>query len=305
MANLKQHSRDSYWEALESQIELWQFWRSELGRTTAKRFWLTMMAMLGEEGSATADCYWRDQIHVIESADPYYISSAICELLDSSLDSLPELTLDDVRVPTPAGWVYYALPQRVAELPKSLSHIVGFTWFRDETAPNALELIFYTRDIDTGKLIPLTRRSWLAGHTWREKPRLQDLGPLEPHRQEIESSHVNMCRCAAAFLAFIAQPLAVTQRIEVSRSTRKRLQHTGLTLEPLVKVITLRRREYSTRPGSRPVDWSCRWVVRPHWRNQYYPSRKAHKPKLIPSYIKGPEDKPLKKPSISLFAVVR
>jgi hypothetical protein len=33
--------------------------------------------------------------------------------------------------------------------------------------------------------------------------------------------------------------------------------------------------------------------VRGHWRNQWYPSMQAHRPKYIPEHIKGPEDKPL------------
>lgn len=297
----------NYWDALEKQIELWHFWRSQAGWELARDFWQRMMRMLGEKDElSNADSYWRDQIHIVESAEPYYVSPAICELLGSSLDSLPDLTLGDVRIPSPAGWVYYALPQRVARLPEEfLSHIVGFTWSQDEVAPNALELMFYTGDVASDKLVPLTRLNWLTGDSWRKVGKLTPETGLELYREEVESSTVNMRRCVAAFLAFIMQPIVVTQRTEVSRSTRKRLQRTGLTLEPLVKVATLRRREYPVKQKSQPVDWSCQWIVKTHWRNQPYPSKGIHKPKLIAAYVKGPEDKPLKKPGISLFAVIR
>lgn len=304
----------NYWDALEKQIELWHFWRSEAGRGIARSFWQKMMAMLEEKDRlSNADYYWQDQIHIIESADPYYVSPSICELLDSSLDSLPDLTLEDVRVPSPTGWVYYASPQRVGELrvgelpAESISHIRGFTWCQEEIMPGALELMFYTDHFVTGRLVPLARLSWIAGNTWNTVPRLHELGPLEIHREQLQSSHVNMRRCVAAFLAFIMQPIAAIARTEVSRPTRKRLQQTRLATEPLVKVVALRRRKYLLKQESQPVavDWSCRWIVRPHWRNQYYPSKGVHKPKLIPAYIKGPENKPLKRPGVDLFAVVR
>lgn len=303
----KRDAVTNYWDALEKQVELWHLWRSDAGRGIARSFWQKMMAILEEKDRlANADHYWRDQIHIVEVAEPYYVSPSICELLDSSLDSLPDLALRDVRIPSPAGWVYYALPQRVAKLyEESISHIIGFTWSQDEIMPDALELMFYTRHVSSGRLVPLTRFSWLARDTWRKVPNLHDIGPLEPYRGNIESGLVNMRRCVAAFLAFIMQPIAVTTRTEVSRSTRKRIQQAGLALEPIVRVIALRRREYPVGRESQPKDWSCRWIVRTHWRNQYYPSKGVHKPKLIPAYVKGPEDKPLKKPSMPLFAVVR
>ena len=36
-----------------------------------------------------------------------------------------------------------------------------------------------------------------------------------------------------------------------------------------------------------------RHVVRGHWRQQYHPSDHSHRPKWIPSYLKGPEGAPL------------
>lgn len=42
------------------------------------------------------------------------------------------------------------------------------------------------------------------------------------------------------------------------------------------------------------VDWSCQWIVRGHWRNQWYPSEGRHKQRYVPPYVKGPPDKPLR-----------
>lgn len=47
--------------------------------------------------------------------------------------------------------------------------------------------------------------------------------------------------------------------------------------------------------GSDGVDWSCRWVVNPHWRNQPCgPGNYDRRLTLIPPHIKGPLGKPIR-----------
>ena len=41
------------------------------------------------------------------------------------------------------------------------------------------------------------------------------------------------------------------------------------------------------------VSWSHRWLVNGHWRNQWLPSRAAHRLQWIAGYVKGPASKPL------------
>jgi hypothetical protein len=63
-----------------------------------------------------------------------------------------------------------------------------------------------------------------------------------------------------------------------------------------VTVIQLRRQrhpdDFEHEPGE--VDWKYQWVVRGHWRNQWYPSIKQHRQIWVMPYMKGPEDKPIK-----------
>jgi hypothetical protein len=63
-------------------------------------------------------------------------------------------------------------------------------------------------------------------------------------------------------------------------------------------IVRLRREEKERRdealPDGRPLrEYSHRWMVQGHWRNQWYPSMQDHRPKYIPPHIKGPKDKPL------------
>jgi hypothetical protein len=57
--------------------------------------------------------------------------------------------------------------------------------------------------------------------------------------------------------------------------------------------VTLRRIEQRHDTGNKLVDWSHRWIVQGHWRNQWYARAGEHRPKWIDPYPKGPEDKPL------------
>jgi hypothetical protein len=114
-----------------------------------------------------------------------------------------------------------------------------------------------------------------------------------------------------AFFAFSKQRIAVIDLERPPRATRKRLERSwAMKAEPLIRVINLRRKAHRL-PGTgatgdgEAVNWSCRWIVRPHWRHQYYPSEQARHLTWIESYVKGPEDKPLKRSRVDIFSVNR
>jgi hypothetical protein len=63
---------------------------------------------------------------------------------------------------------------------------------------------------------------------------------------------------------------------------------------PILRVIELRRARSHDKPeGERENggrEYTHRWIVQGHWRNQWYASEGRHKQKYIGSYVKGPED---------------
>jgi hypothetical protein len=101
-----------------------------------------------------------------------------------------------------------------------------------------------------------------------------------------------------------------------NKGKRKRLEEAARRLQrPLgdIQVIQLRRKAVTRlddpnipeEERTRAWEYSCRWIVQGHVRNQYYPSEGRHKPKWIDSYPKGPEDKPLRTPTKRIYAVNR
>jgi hypothetical protein len=109
-----------------------------------------------------------------------------------------------------------------------------------------------------------------------------------------------------AALHLMSQKLAATREEQAERHTRRRMQREESKLEPLVRVVTLRRMEEARAiEGHSNVDWQWQWKVTGHWRNQYYPSTGAHQPKWIEDYVKGPPEKPFKTPAHTVYAVSR
>ena len=109
-----------------------------------------------------------------------------------------------------------------------------------------------------------------------------------------------------AFFRFIKEPwISVEHPGQQRQLSRQYERETGHP--PDVNVITLRkakRREGADESDARDVEWSCRWMVSAHWRNQWYPSLGEHRPRLILPYLKGPDDKPFKAKA-TVFSVSR
>lgn len=104
-------------------------------------------------------------------------------------------------------------------------------------------------------------------------------------------------RLVAAFLRLVQERTVVREHAPIPRSAVRRAARAGDTTPSGITVFTLRR------PQNRPADddadglspqWSHRWVVRGHWRQQWYPSQNRHAPVRVGPYVKGPEGLPLK-----------
>jgi hypothetical protein len=62
-----------------------------------------------------------------------------------------------------------------------------------------------------------------------------------------------------------------------------------------VRVVHIRRREDAPAraEGPRDREYQVRWIVRGHWRNQWYPARQDHRPVWINPHLKGSAGAPL------------
>lgn len=136
---------------------------------------------------------------------------------------------------------------------------------------------------------------------------IEDWKAGKPSTAESVSQACYTTRWVYAALYFMAQQLTSRVRYQTDRATRRRAEKIKQNVPPFIEVITLRRKQQDREAAKahQDIDWQWQWAVRGHWRDQWYPAEGIHKPVFIESYIKGPEDKPVKPPTTKLFAAIR
>jgi hypothetical protein len=98
-----------------------------------------------------------------------------------------------------------------------------------------------------------------------------------------------------AFFRLANQRVLTRTHTRVRRPLRRDAARRGMKEGEGVLVVTLRRPKTPSPEGHEPEEgnWSRRWIVSGHWRNQWYPSLNRHQQIWIAPFVKGPEDKPL------------
>lgn len=109
--------------------------------------------------------------------------------------------------------------------------------------------------------------------------------------------------CTASL--FIQQHITVPMVTPTGRSFTKRWQREQQTPVPAIRVITLRRATIDPTGSSRDVHWMHRWIVRGHWRNQWFPKAERNAPVWIHPHVKGPDDLPFLPERPTVFRVSR
>jgi hypothetical protein len=125
-------------------------------------------------------------------------------------------------------------------------------------------------------------------------------------RSRVRDRDIELFRFVLAASVWLKQRIVTMGSGHIERHRRKQIVREYGIVPSDVKVIQLRRHEsehHESPVNSRPVDWSCRWIVNGHWRNQPYKDK--HELIYIMPYVKGPEDQPLKVPSHTVYAVNR
>jgi hypothetical protein len=97
----------------------------------------------------------------------------------------------------------------------------------------------------------------------------------------------------ATMLMLLRQPLVQDSIAKPTRLERRQAER-GSYESPDVRVLTLRMRSVDhDLEDHHHVEWSHRWMVSGHWRQQWYASEQVHRPVWIAPFVKGPGDKEL------------
>lgn len=244
--------------------------------------------------------------HTLEHADAYYWSPEMCNMLVSVADAMPSWTLRREDLVTPSGFMHFAKPLPLPSVAgREFAPVAAIAWADIETS-DGKSLIPVSVFVKYGRhTAPFVAYPYQDGELvdWT----LLDDALSDAGEAEIKSTKKSLAYIGAA-LALCQQRIIVTPSERAERSTRKRAADVW-THEPLVRVVKLRRAATQSEyrePGSDPVEWSCSWVVRGHWRQQACGENYSERrPVFVLPHVKGPTDKPLKAPADRVFAVAR
>lgn len=228
-------------------------------------------------------------------------------------------------------------PDTAAITPDSVPSLYGFYWFEPVLPPrqggryNIRAISWYPRmqlsdsnntfmpiSVGLNKLPILDEDDSLGITFWTSKdgfvmplsaivlPLGDPLVNADGYMSQHEATKAKLKLIAASF-ELLAQKIFVKRLEKPPRSVRRRIQkQTGRKDIKDVAIIQLRVRENTPRANGASVEreYSHSWVVRGHWRNQWYAASGIHKAKWIAPHVKGPDDKPLKNVR-KIFAVAR
>jgi len=289
----------NYSDALVSQLSLLDYWRhnTEESQFIYERLYRRLTPI-------SARSLQQHITDIFSQADTYYISEEIADVLVGGFNTLPSTPLGEVRPNSLYGWAFFQRPI-VCPFPTQFDRmweVKGLAWgpFGRGHSAGGLNLGVFVRSPQSAHLPCSSMTSWPWESGW------ESLGEEIAQAGVADRELADWIRkLAFAFFAFIRQECVSIQTTPASRPIRRHLPK-AYTADPVIKIIQLRRRSPATNGGeSQSRGYSCRWLVRGHWRNQFYPSSQSHRPRFIPAYVKGPDDKPLKPTKSSIFAVVR
>ncbi len=241
----------------------------------------------------------------LAGAETYYWGSDICTTISYAAGSMPpSWTLTPEMLPSRNGFFHFTESLGWSIEGYVTVGILALLWtsyVSDDGEPAVLFGAFSESDLRSGT----TFMSMTIRHHQTFKEASEVVAPRIQGRDDAIAL-AGMSLAIPASLSFLRQRIFVAPRAPIDRASRRRLTRNGRPAED-VRVVQLRKRVPSapTHTDATPVEWSHRWVVSGHWREQWYPRLQRNQPIWVLPYVKGPENKPLKVKPERIFAVVR
>lgn len=241
----------------------------------------------------------------------YWVSRDLTELSRVAADTFPAIPLRREEVPDTDGLLVFAaaLALNQSEAEGDIM-CIAVQWSIDEH--DRLNVVPYLSPEDWLNVAPL--REFFGEEILKVIASLETMGsPIVPVESAsvafdaVPAEHHLFLRGLRSVWALARQRLAVTESHAMDRASRRRATRAAIEF-PDVQIIKLRRARQTIEVQDSdevayPVDWSHRWIVGAHWRNQWMPGSQSHEPRWIAPYVKGPDDKPLI--ADRMYAIVR
>ncbi len=257
---------------------------------------------------------WQDWQNLIGHIEPFFWSSHTADLVTAASQTYPLNQEEAINLD--AAWKKYKTGELVPPPSYLPTRARGLCVFQKPC-------LFVTMDGKTG---PLSALAWSVGINARQRALWLSLrgvvwvggiatviywsdggsvGKEDNFDDTFGDERFRFTKWICTAAMFMDQEIVTTSRAELNRGTRKRCEK--VNIEPICHTVTLRKELEQEHHGSglTTVEWSHRWLVRGHWRRQFYPKRGGNAPIWIHPHIKGPSDKPFVEPKPTVYNVAR
>lgn len=318
-------ARQTWHDATDAQISLHRYYHSDAGMKTLQAKFSTEV-----DGFATFIAprtqRWKNVVEMTDSlyqgernrlmqATPFFISREMCELvMHASKEFQPEpiFPTDFLEL---CGFMYFERPFDVTDRYQRPLYIAACSWQPILVDNGAHDEARFKTDGELREWLEERHRSGIVDGLALTIYERNDTGipntpPIFPVHltpwywgMEFEGNEIDLAgkptgagwwwRIIQTTLRLMQQRITVRHNSRGPRAQRRAAKRYGIPEQDTV-VVRLRR-EGQTRPSENGGDanYSHRFIVGHHWRNQWYPSQKVHRQIWIDDYVKGPEDKPL------------
>lgn len=315
-------------DAFDAQMGLWRWLRSEDGHGHMHVRMADYARGLQDSGSRDLIVRLFGAIEPsLEGADPIFVSREMCDLVEFAAD--PDIRqpfepepLYVTDLPTFAGFLLYERPFDVLNRFEQPIRITGFSWTPlvgrdpDEPIPPP-NFPLEGEDMDEW-LAPEAKRATngvaltVYGETDEENYRARGFAPPPVEIIHVTPWYFGMTfegneidaegkptgagwwwRILQVTYRLMQQQISVQHHQQSPRPVRREAKRVGFVDREVLVVRLRRERSKPTEDEHGPANYSHRFIVSGHWRNQWYPASHEHRQIWISPYVKGGEDLPL------------
>ena len=314
-------------DAIEMQDALSRYWAGGEG-ARFMRGWTNARAATGASTHGVSPDHRRLMEHTIMvTGTTYWVQRDMVALIEHAARSMPEQTLLATDLPARRGFALLESPVLIADVHGKVCNVSAYSWavLPNTDAPDGGVLISIYSDTHderdqyhkgNGAVGYPVRLVLLSENAFRFGEHITDQSFDSSESGGIDNINVGeglTMNCAGmgadTMRAFVAMPktlwtllgqrLTQADHVAPERAARRRLEKAGSPLaDKRIVTVKLRLAAPHAADGDQDAeharrDWTHRWIVSGHWRNQWHPSIRQHRVQWISPYTKGPDDKPL------------
>jgi hypothetical protein len=307
-------------DAYDAQMGLWRWYRTpggqaflQAGYKVATTFPPGMESDPDALRMMIAGLYAAEEQKVL-TADPIFVSAEMGEVIEAAAEGFKPEPLFATDLLTHTGFVWYERPFLIRDRFDEPLNLRGWSWCRvapessreAESREDGTTVMFQHEPGHEPDFVHGLAMTIYADWDNRSEAPL-GFAPIHVtpwwfgmsfDGNEVDASGAATgaawwWRIAQVTLRLMQQRIAVTHNERASRPQRREALRAGF-VDREVRVVRLRReRGEQHEPTGAEANYSHRFIVGGHWRNQWYPSGKVHRQIWISPYVKGPDDKPL------------